>query len=101
MYNPIYGKSKAPSKHEVELHKNSWWVQADHSHGYQSWHFHTVDSVLGFIEKSKSAGGHLLWRPYFRETGILRTEWPVEQPYVAMAAVAIEHDGTGTVCGDK
>ena len=95
MYNPIYGRAAAPTESEVQGHANSWWVQADHACGYQSWHFHTVGSVLDFIKRSSSAAGHFLWRPYYRETGMLCTKWPQGAPKVAMAVVSAPHDGTG------
>lgn len=97
MYNPIYGQNKPPSEDEVRNHANSWWIQADHTYGYQSWHFHGIESTLEFLQNSKSSIGHLIWRPYFRETGMLRTEWPEGQPSVVMATVSVGHDGTGAI----
>jgi hypothetical protein len=98
MYNPIYGQSKPPTEPEVRNHANSWWVQADHTYGYQSWHFHGIDSVLEFLRcLTGTSATHLVWRPYFRETGMLRTEWPVGEATVVLAVISTCHDGTGSI----
>jgi hypothetical protein len=72
MYNPIYGRTSPPTKEEIECHNNSWWVQGGHDHGYYSWHLHNVSTALEFLKAtSKAEKPDLIWRPYYKETGIL------------------------------
>lgn len=91
-YNPIIGSVTPPTQEEARAHGGSWWVQAGYESGHQNFHFHTVAEVVQFVHQCKVATATFIWRPYYRETGMLAS-WPSANKGTLIAV----HDGTGSI----
>lgn len=105
-YSAISGSKIPPTPSEIEAHIGSWWVQKGYTDGYESVHLHTrYDAMrLAQLHNEKLANTRIpptvwIWRPYYRETGQLRQNWPdaFEKVKTVMASVSAEHDGTGAI----
>lgn len=105
-YNPLKGSAVPPTKDEIKAHIGSWWIQTGIKNTYQSYHVHDQESAWIYVQAHVACNDNeewkdtWIWRPYFRETGCLRENWPeaaVSRVTKIFATVSIPHDGTDYV----